>query len=125
MNNQTEIDTSAIQDLYDMLTGRRLPDGITLDEQPQLTPTAAFSVIYYLQEVLRIIPDDFAMCAYCEIIFDTRYGGDYVHDDAYEQSAWYKDCEFTEATVKACIGLHFCDSACEANHMSKVQYGGK
>ena len=75
-----EMTVQKAQELFDMLTGKRIPSGITIPHPPNLSPQQAFGVIWFLQEHLRIIPDTFEMCAVCSTIFDTREEGWFVDE---------------------------------------------
>ena len=46
-------------------------EGYTFRKELHLTPEQAFSVVYYLQEELRIIPDNYEMCDECHNIYDS------------------------------------------------------
>ena len=118
-----EANAGALYDLMAMLTGGELPEGVTMPDQPKLEQTQAFSVVWYLQEILQILPDNFEMCAVCNTVFDYNNGGTYVDDDLYEETSWYADCGFSRETVAECAGMHFCDSECEAGYMRDVQFG--
>lgn len=61
--------------LFEFLLGESCPMDITPQDQPCLTPTEAFSVIYYLQEHLHIIPDTYEMCRECESLYDSDSEG--------------------------------------------------
>ncbi|MFW6030504.1 MAG: hypothetical protein ACOCRO_09680 [Halanaerobiales bacterium] len=52
----------------------------------------AFEVIYYLQEVLHIIPDKFEMCSECGSIYDTDCGG-YFSKKAGKHYCYWCDTE--------------------------------
>ena len=112
-----------IEQLMDMLTGGELPEGVTMPDQPNLGRKQALSVVWYLQEILQILPRNFEMCAVCNTIFDYHNDGTYVDDDSYEETSWYADCGFDQETVTKCAGMHFCDSECEEGYMRDLQFG--
>jgi hypothetical protein len=62
--------------LYQFLQGHP-PDVLRLSEghQPALTAAQAFSVLYYLQEILAILPDKYERCEACDFLFDREAGG--------------------------------------------------
>ncbi len=66
-----------VQELYDMLTGEKQPEGCVIpeSEMPNLSAIAAFTVIWYLQTGPRIIPDHFEQCKECDAIYDTNCSG--------------------------------------------------
>jgi hypothetical protein len=74
------------QALFNWLKGEPIenihfPDG----EQPELTNEQAFSVIYFLQEALGIIPDHYEMCKGCSEIFDNDSEGTCISDDSEDE----------------------------------------
>jgi len=58
--------------LYGFLQGNA-PPCLELDSQPNVDERTAFSVIYFLQEVLRIIPDNYERCGGCGALFDVDF----------------------------------------------------
>lgn len=113
--------TDQIQQFMDMLTGGELPDGMEMPNQPQLSPEAAFSVIWYLQEHLRIIPDRYEMCDVCHEIFDVNSGGYIISDDSPENE-WYREMGIEPAEVKAAEGKRFCSESCERDFWRNEKY---
>lgn len=71
-----DVDGSAIQEFYDWLQGKTEINRIYFDKSPKLSKKAAFSVIYYLQERLGIIEDNYEMCKKCGNIYDSYNEGD-------------------------------------------------
>lgn len=49
----------------------------------KLTKIKAFSIIWFIQEVIHQIPDKFEMCNTCESIFDTESSGGSDDDGNY------------------------------------------
>lgn len=51
-----------------------VPEGFTIAAMPKLSPDQAFSLIYYLQEVMKIIPDKYEKCwtAGCNNLYDSE-----------------------------------------------------
>lgn len=63
-----------VEEFYRFLQGKT-PKGISC-KAPQLSERMAFSIIWFLQERMRIIPDVFERCSTCGEIFDSgREGG--------------------------------------------------
>lgn len=91
-----KITLEQVQNFVDMLTGKPV-DEMNLTHQPQLSRREAFSVVYYLQEEMGIIPDHYEMCSECEYIFDSQCaGGTRKSDDAWlcdECATLYDYCE--------------------------------
>lgn len=67
-----------VEAFYDWLQGKSCPDGVYFAENLNLTETEAFNVIYYLQEVLGVIPDKFERCKKCGCLIDSENEGIYV-----------------------------------------------
>lgn len=60
--SKKEITLEQTQELFDFLQGNFMPEGWTIKPKPRLTRNQAWSVIYYLQERLRILPDHYEKC---------------------------------------------------------------
>ena len=111
-----EITIDQVREVYEMLQGKALPDGWHMSEQPQLSPRAAFAVIWFLQERLRVIPDHYERCESCDDLFDTHSGGRIVSADdldEYDQEM-YDDLGVSAEELLRYAGMHFCDVSCEA-----------
>lgn len=93
-----KINTNTIQELHDFLTGEGLPKGVTISKrhQPKLSPEKAMTVIWFLQEHLRIIPDIYEMCDVCKNIYDSEeqglsfQKGGHVCDNCTTEKHWRK-----------------------------------
>jgi hypothetical protein len=114
----TKITLEQVEQFMEMLTGGELPDGLMLANQPELTRNQAFSVIYYLQEILRVIPDKFEMCE-CGELFDGDCDGYIVG----EYDSWYEEHWILPETVTANEGRIFCSIECEYDYLMKSQKG--
>lgn len=119
MENEPVVTLEQVQELHAMLTGKSLPDGATM-KQPALPPDVAFNVIWYLQEVLRVLPDRFEMCDYCYTVYDSHDGGHTVGDGDYDETDYYKDAGFNRDEIASIAGCHFCDGLCESNYIDKL-----
>lgn len=79
MNRQNEAydpkSLQSVRELFEVLQGRRLETIIIKDLK--LTPEQAFSVIYFLQEHMGLIPDHYEKCDECGCLFDTESEGGY------------------------------------------------
>lgn len=100
-------------ELMSMLTGGDLPDGYIMPDQPKLTPRQAFSVVWFLQERLGIIPDTYEMCQICEELYDSEHGGCWL-DTTDELDEWHIELGVTSEMFKSAAGGGFCSSECEA-----------
>ena len=71
-----KISIEQVEELYEFLQGE-LPIGISC-KPPHLSQRKAFTIIWFFQERLRIIPDIFERCVHCGEIFDSsKEGGQY------------------------------------------------
>ena len=69
-----KISIEQVEELYQFLQGE-IPKGI-ICKSPHLSQRKAFTIIWFLQEHLRIIPDVFERCVRCGELFDSsREGG--------------------------------------------------
>ena len=86
--------------LYKYLQGIELPEGVSC-KMPKLSANKAFSVIWFLQEVLRCLPDTIEQCDGCKELFDTDRGGIIIDDQwkhvksgrAVGRKYWGKYCD--------------------------------
>lgn len=101
-----------IDELLEMLTGKELPEGMVMCSQPQLSRKQAFSVVWFLQEHLLILPDHFEMCNVCEGLFDTRHDG-FTVDGTDIPSSWHEDHDVTQEMLEQHDGFNFCSEICE------------
>ena len=68
--------------LYKYLLGIELPEGVFC-KMPKLSANKAFSVIWFLQEVMHCLPDCIEQCKVCKDLFDADSSGIYL-DDQYK-----------------------------------------
>ena len=69
------IDETEVQDFLDFLMGKYMPQNLYMKNPPKLTANMAFKIIYYMQEILGVLPDKFEMCKTCKQIYDSENGG--------------------------------------------------
>lgn len=69
-----------MNNLYEFLQGKYCPGGLTQKAQPHLTADEAFSVIYYLQEIMEVLPDEYEACRECGCLYDTSCGGTVINE---------------------------------------------
>jgi hypothetical protein len=71
-------DLEWINEFYEFLKGD-IPEGIKIGKHsnPKITPKKAFTIIWYLQEHLRILPDHIEKCSCCNDLYDTHSEGIY------------------------------------------------
>lgn len=70
-----------IEMFYKFLQGTDCPENLHTQNQPHLTAEEAFSVIYYLQEIMEILPDKYEMCKECGCIYDAECEGACIGED--------------------------------------------
>lgn len=73
--NLEEITQEKIEKLYKFLQGEMPPD-IHMKRHPKLSSRMAFSIIWFIQEELEILPDRYERCKTCGRIFDSYSEGD-------------------------------------------------
>ena len=81
-----EITKEQVEEFYEFLQGTS-PKDIHIKFPIKLSKNKAFSIIYYLQEHLRIIPDNFEQCCVCKEIRNSREEGVYIE----KKEKWYCD----------------------------------
>ena len=69
-------DLDWVKQLYFFLQGN-CPDGVRVSDPPKLSPDQAFSVIWFLQEHMRIMPATIEQCDRCRVLFDYEEEGMY------------------------------------------------
>ena len=70
------ISLEEVEKLYRFLQGE-VPEGFHIQAMPNLTADQAFSVIYYLQEGMHVLPDKYEKCLAedCDTLFDADNDG--------------------------------------------------
>lgn len=66
-------------------------EGYVFKRPLRLTPEQAFSVIYYLQEEMHVIPDTYEMCDECHRIYDTDEEGEVIKNKHFCDSCKYEE----------------------------------
>lgn len=64
------ISIEEVNDLYDFLQGE-VPECLIMKRPPHLSEQMAFRIIYYLQEVMHILPDNYERCVTCGRLYDS------------------------------------------------------
>lgn len=90
-----------IDELYKFLKGEELPEGIYC-KMPKLLPKMAFTVIWFLQEHLHVLPDNIEQCDGCKELFDADGEGFHLNEN-------YKNNKTGKAIAKKHWG-DWCDS---------------
>jgi len=75
----TRSDLEKIDEFYKFLTGEVVPKNIHLSKHatPKMTEKKAFAVIWFLQEHLRILPENIEKCSECGDLYDSNCEGVY------------------------------------------------
>lgn len=68
-----------VDELYKFLKGEKLPEG-TQCKMPKLSASMAFNVIWFLQELSHVLPDNIEQCRACKVLFDADSEGFYLDD---------------------------------------------
>jgi hypothetical protein len=74
---QKPVTIERVEELFSFLQGNAV-DGVTCKSMPRLSSRKAFSVIYFLQEHMDLIPDHFEVCTTCRCLFDTEQEGRFI-----------------------------------------------
>lgn len=69
-----KITIEQVNDLYKFMQGE-VPECLTMKRPPHLSETMAFRIIYYLQEIMGILPDTYERCVTCGILYDSNNEG--------------------------------------------------
>ena len=115
----SEITLEQVEELYDMLRGLDLPEGMAMPNQPQLKPKSAFSVIWFLQEHMGVIPSRYDQCSWCLSPYDSHCDGHSV-DGTDEPDEWHEELGVTKAHLKEHEGNRFCCVYCEMAFWEQV-----
>lgn len=114
-----------IQQLFDWLTGAAETPPHTDDEpptehrfyvglSPKMSPGQAESLIWWLQEVLRCVPEHYGRCSWCGNWYDSYASGCYLEADNEDDIGWCR--EFTGdpnyVLDKRLDGTRYCDGDC-------------
>ena len=65
-----------MEEFRNFLTGV-IPDGIRMKHPPNLSDQQAGSVIWYLQEHMRVLPDNIEQCSFCHDLYNAWATGYY------------------------------------------------
>jgi hypothetical protein len=63
-----------VDNLYSFLQGK-LPPNLYMKAHPHLTSRMAFRIIYYLQEQMGLLPDNYERCITCGELYDADEEG--------------------------------------------------
>lgn len=78
----SKMEIKTVQKFYEWLQGGENPESIDFKTKPKLTAEEAFSVIYYLQEELCILPDCYEQCRECKCLYDSYEEGVSICEDS-------------------------------------------
>ena len=89
-----KITLEQVEQFMRMLTGEWLPEHWTPDNVPKMTQREAFTVVYYLQEVLRVLPNHHDQCGVCGELYDSECDG-FTIDSTDEPDGWQAEVGVT------------------------------
>lgn len=107
-------------ELMDMLTGKDLPEGMAMRHQPSLSRQQGFSVIWFLQEHMHLLPDNIEMCSVCEELFDHSCEG-FIIDGTDTPDDWQKERGITKKMLEQNDGTMFCSAGCEQQYWHQAR----
>ena len=78
-DHRTDNDLKKVREFYRFLTGEEIPKcmSFTRGHAPKMSEKKAFSIIWYLQEHLSILPDTIERCDVCGELYDSNSEGIY------------------------------------------------
>lgn len=100
------IEMEKIIEFYEWLQGKSCPGQLHFEEKLNLTENQAFSVIYFLQEYLEVLPDNYERCRECGCIFDMDCEGTSINE---ETTMIAEDGEEAEANFPEEMYGLYCD----------------
>ena len=90
MAEQERTELEIVEEFHAFLMGL-LPEGVVVPKKPKMSVRRAFSVIWFLQAVSRLVPDHFELCDQCKRIYDSDDDGGY--DEQRGKSFCSESCE--------------------------------
>lgn len=76
-----KLEIEPVQKFYEWLQGGDSPEAIHFKHKLRLTADEAFSIVYYLQEELGILPDRYEKCRECGELYDSYNEGVSIDKD--------------------------------------------
>lgn len=76
-----DIEIEKVRKFYEWLQGKSCPECLHFESKLNMTEEQAFSVIYFLQEYLEILPDNYERCRECGEIFDMNNEGTNIREE--------------------------------------------
>lgn len=108
MSETTErSDLEEIEEFYKLLVEHEIPDGYRMPNlPPRMTGEQAFSLIWFLQERLRCLPDNIKRCGCCDSLADEH--SEFVRYVKSKKEFLCESCYQAEQAYECC-GAH-CDN---------------
>jgi hypothetical protein len=78
---ENKVTLEQVDKLYSFLQGE-LPEGCYCNP-PKMSSRKAFTIIWFIQEFLRVIPETYERCTRCGNLFDTYNSGGNIRDRYY------------------------------------------
>ena len=78
-SNRDDSDLDKVDEFYRFLTGEITPESLSFirGHAPKMTEKKAFTIIWYLQEYLAILPDNIERCSECGDLYNCNSEGLY------------------------------------------------
>ena len=76
-----DISIEQVQEFYEWLQGENCPEQLHFEKKLNLSEEQAFSIIYFLQEHLKILPDNYERCCKCGCIYDSYVEGTNISEE--------------------------------------------
>lgn len=111
MSEKEKSDLETAEEFYRLLTEHELPEGYVMqDLPPKMTGEQAFSLIWFLQEALCVLPDHIGRCGGCGELYDTHHEhGDFVESKG---EILCESCYEAESAYQcSCCDNHDCHEA--------------
>lgn len=101
MNTDKKTHLETVSELFDLLTKHEAPEGWKMDNlPPKMTGRQAFTLIWYLQEGPRCLPDHIEHCDACDHLGDS-HGENFEYVESKEQRLC-ESCYRAERAYQCC-----------------------
>jgi len=133
-NKYGQVSIDAVRELTDWLTGdtesqpldkmENTEGCFQAGESPKMDPEKVKALIWWLQEVLHIIPDSYECCDWCGAWFDTGEQGDFIDKSDSDLRAWIKKEFGRRMSLKGMDGNNYCGTSCMVADIEKHNQKG-
>ncbi|MCM1236435.1 MAG: hypothetical protein NC489_40670 [Ruminococcus flavefaciens] len=111
-----DVSIDKVDEFYDWLQGKSCPKNMYFEQKLNLSEEQAFSVIYFLQEYLGVLPDKYERCRKCGRLYDSEKDGVCISEETEifdMEKIEYVSADFPEEMY----GL-YCDN-CRPDYITK------